>query len=41
MLRALAVLDPVQCAADRVPLEDFKSFRHSIGWEFNKRYWAT
>jgi hypothetical protein len=24
-----------------VPLEDFKSFRYSIGWEFNKRYWGN
>ena len=41
MLRALAVLDPVKCAADRVPLEEFRSFRYSIGWEFNKRYWGN
>jgi hypothetical protein len=40
MLRALAVTDPQKCAEDRIPLEDFKSFRHSIAWEFNKRYWA-
>lgn len=24
----------------RIPLEDFKSFRNSIGWEFNKLYWT-
>ena len=41
MLRALAVLDPAKCAEDRIPLEDFKSFRHSIAWEFNKRYWGN
>lgn len=41
MVRALAVLDPVKCAADRLPLEDFKSFRYSIAWEFNKRYWGN
>src|SRR5579863_3974264 len=34
MLRALSLTD-----ADRIPLEDFKSFRNSIAWEFNKRYW--
>lgn len=41
MLRAMAVLDPVKSAEDRVPLEDFKAFRYSIGWEFNKRYWGN
>lgn len=25
---------------DRIPLEDFKSFRGSIAWEFNKLYWT-
>jgi hypothetical protein len=40
MLRALAVTDPAKSAEDRIPLEDFKSFRNSIAWEFNKRYWA-
>lgn len=41
MLRALAVVaDPAKSAEDRIPLEDFKSFRHSIAWEFNKRYWS-
>jgi hypothetical protein len=41
MLRALEGLDPAKCAQHRVPLEDFKSFRYSIGWEFNKRYWGN
>lgn len=41
MVRALAVLDPAKCAEDRLPLEDFKSFRYSIAWEFNKRYWGN
>jgi hypothetical protein len=41
MLRALAVADPLKSAEDRIPLEDFKSFRNSIAWEFNKRYWAN
>ena len=41
MLRALAVVaDPAKSAEDRIPLEDFKSFRHSIAWEFNKLYWS-
>jgi hypothetical protein len=40
MLRALAVSDPESGCADRIPLEDFKPFRHSIAWEFNKLYWA-
>src|ERR1700733_11410520 len=34
MLRALAGIDGI-------PLEDFKSFRNSLAWEFNKRYWAN
>jgi hypothetical protein len=41
MLRALSVTDPAKSAEDRIPLEDFKSFRNSIAWEFNKRYWAN
>jgi hypothetical protein len=41
MLRAMAVAsDPEKSAEDRIPLEEFKSFRHSIAWEFNKRYWG-
>ena len=36
---AAAIRNP-ECADDRIPLEDFKSFRHSIAWEFNKLYWA-
>ena len=41
MLRAMAVTDPAKSAEDRIPLEDFKSFRYSIAWEFNKRYWGN
>jgi hypothetical protein len=40
MLRAMAAADPERFAEDRIPLEDFKSFRHSIAWEFNKLYWG-
>jgi hypothetical protein len=35
MLRALN-----SCDDDKIPLEDFKSFRNSIAWEFNKLYWG-
>lgn len=35
MLRALSAGDE-----DKVPLEDFKPFRRSIGWDFNKLYWT-
>ena len=38
MLRAIAPSDPQ--SRDRILLEDFKSFRHSIAWEFNKLYWT-
>ncbi len=41
MMSALAMLDPAKSAEDRLPLEDFKSFRYSIAWEFNKRYWGN
>jgi len=40
MLRAIGAADPAKSAEDRIPLEDFKSFRHSIAWEFNKLYWG-
>jgi hypothetical protein len=41
MLRAMAAAsDPEKSAEDRIPLEDFKSFRHSLAWEFNKLYWG-
>src|SRR5665213_3428481 len=43
MLRALAAIHPEKSLEaqpeDRIPLEAFKSFRHSIAWEFNKLYW--
>ncbi len=29
-----------QAPRDRLPLEDFRSLRHSIVWDFNKLYWA-
>jgi hypothetical protein len=38
MLRAIGPSDPQ--SRDRILLEDFKSFRHSIAWEFNKLYWT-
>jgi hypothetical protein len=51
MLRALAAADSERFLEtqiqdretpihDRIPLEAFKSFRHSIAWEFNRLYWA-
>jgi len=45
MLRALqatavTAADPGRSAEDRIPLEDFKSFRNSLAWEFNKLYWG-
>jgi len=44
MLRALAAIHPEKSLQaqpeDRIPLEAFKSFRHSIAWEFNKLYWT-
>ena len=30
---------PEVAEPDRIPLEDFKTFRHSIAWEFNRLYW--
>jgi hypothetical protein len=38
MLRAMAPGNLL--SRDRIPLEDFKSFRHSVAWEFNKLYWG-
>jgi hypothetical protein len=41
MMRAMAAaVDPEKSAADRLALEDFKSFRQSVAWEFNKLYWG-
>lgn len=40
MLRAISAADPEKSAEDRIPLEDFKSFRNSLAWEFNKLYWG-
>jgi hypothetical protein len=40
MLRALASSDPDSKREDKIPLEDFKSFRKSIAWDFNKLYWT-
>jgi hypothetical protein len=48
ILRAMEASDPEKVPErspgaqnqDRIPLEDFKSFRHSIAWEFNKLYWT-
>ncbi len=40
MLRAITTADPENSAQDRIPLEDFKSFRNSLAWEFNKLYWG-
>ncbi len=39
--RAIAASDPEKPASndDKIVLEDFKSFRQSIAWEFNKLYW--
>ena len=38
LARALRVAES-ETAADRIPLEDYKSLRRSIVWEFNKFYW--
>ena len=44
MLRAIAASSPDRFqeppSRDRLPLEGFKSLRHSIVWEFNKLYWT-
>ena len=48
MLRAMAAADPDRTppqaaelqSQDRILLEDFKSLRFSIAWEFNKLYWG-
>jgi hypothetical protein len=39
MARARANESEREAAQDRVALEDFKSFRHSIAWQFNGFYW--
>ena len=33
-----AVPGTTRCS-NRLPLEDFRSFRHSIAWDFNRLYW--
>ena len=40
ILRALAASDPESPGDDKIPLEDFKSFRNSLAWDFNKLYWT-
>ncbi len=41
MTRAMAAADTEKPRdEDRIPLEDFKSFRNSIGWDFNRLYWS-
>jgi hypothetical protein len=40
LLRAIARTQPEHQQRDRLPLEDFRSLRHSIVWEFNKLYWS-
>lgn len=41
MIRAIDAADPESPRdPERIPLEDFKSFRNSIVWEFNKLYWT-
>lgn len=40
MLRAMMRAKPnAKAAEDRLPLEDFKPFRSSLAWEFNRLYW--
>ena len=39
MARALSSESEREAAQDRIVLEDFKSFRHSIAWRFNGLYW--
>ena len=39
MARARASESERDAAPDRIPLEDFKSFRKSIAWQFNSLYW--
>src|SRR6185312_13639069 len=40
MLQALKAANPDTLGDDRIPLEDFKPFRRSIAWDFNKSYWG-
>jgi hypothetical protein len=40
LLRAIARTQPEHQQRDRLVLEDFRSLRHSIVWEFNKLYWS-
>ncbi len=41
LLRAIARTQPSDSppVQDRLPLEDFRSLRHSIVWRFNALYW--
>jgi hypothetical protein len=39
MARARSSDSERDAAPDRIPLEGFKSFRHSIAWRFNGLYW--
>src|SRR4051812_46127085 len=39
LARALRVAESELAAADRIPLEDFKSLRRSVVWDFNRFYW--
>jgi len=37
---AISSLNPeTECAPDRIYLEDFRTFRSSIAWDFNRLYW--
>jgi hypothetical protein len=40
MVGALKAANPETRGNDRIPLEDFKPFRRSIAWDFNKLYWG-
>ena len=40
VLRAIECADPSTPREGHIPLEDFKSFRNSIAWEFNRLYWS-
>jgi hypothetical protein len=39
MARARSSVGERESVQDRITLEDFKSFRHSIAWRFNGLYW--
>jgi hypothetical protein len=40
MVRAMKTASSDGHDRDSLPLEDFKSFRQSIAWEFNRLYWS-